>query len=161
MCLLDYSPCEVIALNSYQIHQTFHQFIINLPSSETKIFGSVCNIRLIKRGAVLWRRNFFSCWLRVTMTRNSDIVPFRHDVWAYHVTCDRNFLWCIACLRCPDSKTLGRPCLVHGRLDSGNCHLYYRYPSTPTRDLYPEMFLSSNQFLGPCFPIALHQCKRE
>lgn len=126
-----------------------------------KKFGLVCDIRLIKRGAGLCRRNFFSCWLRVTMTRNSDIVPFRRDVWAYHVTCDRNFLWCIACPRRPDTKTLGRPCLVHGRLDSSNCHLYYRYPSTPTRDLYPEMFLSSNQLLGPCFPIALHQCKRE
>lgn len=117
-----------------------------------KKFGLVCDIRLIKRRAGLWRRNFFSCWLRVTMTRNSDILPFRRDVWAYHVTCDWNFLWCIACPRRPDSKTLGRPCLVHGRLDSGNCCLYYRYPSTPTRDLYPEMFYPAINFWGPVFP---------
>lgn len=117
-----------------------------------KKFGSVCNIRLIKRGPACGDVIFFSCWLRVTMTRNSDIVPFRHDVWAYHVTCDPNFLWCIACPGRPDSKTLGRPCLVHGRLDSGNCRLYYHYPSTRPETFIPKCFYPAINFWGPVFP---------
>lgn len=82
------------------------------------------------------------------MTKTSDIVPFRRDVWAYHVTCVLNFLWCIACPRRPNTKLLGDPvwCMVASTLASVVFICENRYPSTQTRELYPEMFLSSNQF---------------
>lgn len=113
--------------------------------------------------AGLCRHNSFSCWLHVTKTKNSDIVPFRHDVWAYHVTCVPNFLWCIACPRRPDTKLLGDPvwCMVASTSTTVIFICENRYPSTQTRELYPKMLLSSNQIWALCFPIALHQCYRE
>lgn len=92
--------------------------------------------------------NSSSCWLHVAMTKTSDIVPFRRDVWAYHVTCVLNFLWCIACPQRPNTKLLGDPvwCMVASTLASVVFICENRYPSTQTRELYPEMFLFSNQF---------------